>query len=89
MKRNVTFMFHNLPEMPDFIASQGFLSSRYANSIDLVKICLHSFFLRISYIFVTFDLMRVLYVLFRVGYNISAAGKAEKKSSGCNFNGIR
>jgi len=89
MKRNVTFMFQNLPEMPDFIASQVFLSSRYANSIDLVKICLHSFFLRISYIFVTFEIMRVLYVLFRVGYNISAAEKAEQKSSRCIFNGIR
>jgi len=85
MKRNVTFMFHNLPEMPDFIASQGFLSSRYANSIDWVKICLHSFFLRISYIFVTFEIIRVLYVLFRVGYNISAAGKSGEEEQRVQF----
>ena len=44
-----------MPEKPDFIAFASFLPFRYANSIDLVKICLHSFFLRISYIFVTFE----------------------------------
>ena len=56
MRRNITIVFHKLPEMPDFIAFANFLPFLDANSIDLVKICLHSFFLRISYIFVTFKL---------------------------------
>jgi len=55
MRRNIAFPDFKLPEKPDFTAfavSKPFL---HGNSLDLVKIPLHSFCLPIPYMFVTFE----------------------------------
>ena len=55
MRRNIAFSIFKLPEKPDFTAFAVAGSFLHANSLDLVKIPLHSICLLISYMFVTFE----------------------------------
>ena len=69
MKRYVTIVFHDMPQKPDFTAFAVSGTFLHANSLDLVKISLHSFCLPISYMFVTFR-KAFLNVRACEGYNI-------------------
>ena len=55
MRRNTAFQILKLLEKPDFTAFAVSGSFLHANSLDLVKIPLHSFCLPIPYMFVTFE----------------------------------